>query len=176
MAVIKRLYHAFECCIQQRVAALGRAHEFVRPHSEYSAPQAPTDSFHGILREILSPYPATVEGRVTIEGPEVKVDDRGATPLALLVHELATNAMKYGALSSPQGRVQIITAVKDGMLTLRWQERGGPPVTGRPERQGFGTRLSEISIVQQLGGTIDRWWQADGLLVEVNVLQQRLVR
>jgi PAS domain S-box-containing protein len=162
--------------LQERVAALGRAHEFVRPHSAESLPKAPTDSLHGILLGILSPYPAMDDGRITIEGPDVRVDDRGATPLALLVHELATNAMKYGALTSAEGRVRIETRVDGDQLTLQWQESGGPRLSGPPSRQGFGTKLSELSIVQQLGGSIARDWHPDGLVVCVAVLQQRLVR
>ncbi len=167
---------AFARGLQQRVAALGRAHEFVRPHSEESAPQAPAGSLHGILQEILSPYPAVEEGRITIEGPDIRVDDRGATPLALLIHELATNAMKYGSLSVAEGRVQIMTEVNDETMVLKWQENGGPPIGGPPERKGFGTRLSELSIVKQLGGVLNRHWRAEGLLVEVAVDRQRLVR
>lgn len=167
---------AFARRLQQRIAALGRAHEFVRPHSEQSAPKAPTDSLHGILQEILSPYPALEEGRITVEGQDVRVDDRGATPLALLVHELATNAMKYGALSRSEGTVLIETQVSDEQLILTWRERGGPTVEGPPRHQGFGARLSELSIVQQLGGQLDREWKADGLEVTVTVDRQRLVR
>jgi PAS domain S-box-containing protein len=166
----------FARALQERVAALGRAHEFVRPHSEASAPKAPTDSLHGILIGILSPYPAMDDGRIVIAGPDVRVDDRGATPLALLVHELATNAMKYGALSVVEGSVRIETLIADGVLHLRWQESGGPRIDGPPERKGFGTKLSELSIVQQLGGSIEREWRAEGLIVDVHVLEQRLVR
>jgi PAS domain S-box-containing protein len=166
----------FAASLQQRVAALGRAHEFVRPHSEESAPKAPTDSLHGILLGILSPYPAMDDGRITVEGPDVRVDDRGATPLALLVHELATNAMKYGSLSVADGRVQITTRVDEGTLHLTWRESEGPRIDAPPTRQGFGTKLSELSIVQQLGGTINRDWRPEGLVVDVAVLQQRLVR
>jgi PAS domain S-box-containing protein len=166
----------FARALQERVAALGRAHEFVRPHSEESAPQAPTDSLHGILLGILSPYPAMDDGRITIDGPDVRVDDRGATPLALLVHELATNAMKYGSLSVPAGGVRITTKVVDGTLHLSWSESDGPRIDGTPTRQGFGSKLSELSIVQQLGGSIKREWRPEGLVVEVEVLEERLVR
>lgn len=167
---------AFARTLQQRIAALGRAHEFVRPHSDESKPAAPTGSLHGILREILSPYPALEEGRLTIEGADAQVDDPGATPLALLVHELATNAMKYGALSRPGGRVRITTEIAGQSLALRWDECGGPAIDAPPQRQGFGTRLTELSIVQQLGGALSRQWRTEGLLVEVTVPQQRLVR
>lgn len=166
----------FAKTLQARIAALGRAHEFVRPHSEESAPLVPTGSLHGILQEILSPYPAMDEGRITMKGFDVRVDDRGATPLALLVHELATNAVKYGSLSVPVGQVRIETRVDDDVLGLCWKESGGPAIDGPPTRQGFGSRLAELSIVQQLGGNLQRHWNADGLLVEVEVELQSLVR
>ena len=166
----------FATTLQARIAALGRAHEFVRPHSEESAPQAQTDSLHGILQEILSPYPALQDGRITIEGQDSRVDDRGATPMALLVHELATNAVKYGALSQAEGQIQITTRVDGGDLVLCWRESGGPRINGQPERQGFGSRLTELSIVQQLGGSLDREWRPEGLMVEVKVALKNLVR
>lgn len=162
--------------LQERVAALGRAHEFVRPHSSHSVPRARPELLHGVLSEILSPYPALSEGRIVISGADVPVDDRGATPLALLVHELATNACKYGALSARQGRVKVSSHIIGGELEIRWEESGGPAVTGPPEQTGFGTALSELSIVQQLGGTIERDWRAEGLRVTARVELDRLVR
>ena len=167
---------AFARELQERVAALGRAHEFVRPQSSHSAPQRFPGMLHGVIREILAPYPALAEGRITIEGDDVAVDDRGATPLALLVHELATNATKYGSLSVAGGQVRVTTTVKDGEVQLRWEEVGGPEIAGPPTETGFGTMLSELSIVQQLGGTITREWRSDGLAVVAVVALGRLVR
>jgi two-component sensor histidine kinase len=167
---------AFARTLQERVAALGRAHEFVRPHSSHSMPRALPELLHGVLREILSPYPALSEGRIVISGDDVSVDDRGATPLALLVHELATNATKYGALSTPDGKVRVSTRVDGDMLELCWEESGGPPVEAPPETTGFGTTLSELSVVQQLGGKIEREWRRSGLCVTARVGLERLVR
>jgi PAS domain S-box-containing protein len=166
----------FAASLQQRIAALGRAHEFVRPHSEHSAPRDLPDTLHGILREILQPYPALSEGRISIEGQNVSVDDRGATPFALLIHELATNASKYGALSTGIGQVRLTTSTKDEELILEWQEDGGPKLAGPPEATGFGSKLIELSIVQQLGGSIERDWNPDGLRVKVCVRLDRLLR
>jgi PAS domain S-box-containing protein len=166
----------FAALLQQRIAALGRAHEFVRPHSELSAPRDLPDTLHGILREILLPYPALSEGRILIEGQNVPVDDRGATPIALLIHELATNASKYGALSTDEGEVRLVTTMRDDELILQWQETGGPEVREAPVNTGFGTKLTELSIVQQLGGSIERDWNIKGLRVDVRVRLDRLVR
>jgi PAS domain S-box-containing protein len=162
--------------LQERVAALGRAHEFVRPHSSHSAPQRFPERLHGVIREILAPYPALSEGRILIEGDDVAIDDRGATPLALLVHELATNATKYGSLSVAGGQVRVTTTVRDGQVELRWEESGGPEIADSPKETGFGTMLSELSIVQQLGGTIERRWRSGGLSVIALIDLKRLVR
>jgi PAS domain S-box-containing protein len=162
--------------LQERVAALGRAHEFVRPHSSHSAPRQFPGRLHGVIREILAPYPALTDGRIRIEGDDAAIDDRGATPLGLLVHELATNASKYGSLSVATGEVRVTTMVRNGQVQLRWGESGGPPIVGAPKETGFGTMLSELSIVQQLGGTIEREWSPGGLAVTAVIDLARLVR
>lgn len=167
---------SFARALQQRIGALGRAHEYVRPHSDFSRPHDLPETLHGILKEILSPYPALGDGRIEIGGDNVPVDDSGATSVALLIHELATNASKYGALSTPEGRVWLSTAEDGEELRIRWEERGGPPVAGPPVRSGFGSQLTELSIVRQLGGSIAREWRPEGLVVEARVLSARLVR
>ncbi|MFM7349734.1 MAG: PAS domain-containing protein [Erythrobacter sp.] len=161
--------------LQARVAALGRAHDYVRPHSVDSAPHEGPHLLSELLQQLLRPYPALDEGRVTIEGEEFTVDDRGATPLGLTFHELATNSAKYGALSTPEGKVHIRTETEDGAVLLTWRETGGPLVA-RPQQTGFGTHLTDISIVNQLGGRIERDWAPEGLVVRVWVLPQRLSR
>lgn len=166
----------FAASLQQRIAALGRAHEFVRPHSEHSAPRDLPDTLQGILREILSPYPALADGRIIIAGENVSIDDRGATPIGLLIHELATNAAKYGALSTLNGTVKLVAAINGDELILSWLEAGGPLIDAPPSRIGFGTKLTELSIVQQLGGSLERNWKPEGLAVEVRVLLSRLKR
>lgn len=167
---------AFAGELQARVAALGRAHNFVRPHGEDSAPHVAPPTLRALLLELLSPYPALDEGRLTIEVDDIAVDDRSATPIGLVFHELATNASKYGGLSAADGRVHLSSAVAEEMVRLTWEERGGPTLAGPPERQGFGSRLTELSIVQQLGGTIERDWRPDGLWVAIEVKTSALSR
>lgn len=167
---------AFAKSLQDRIAALGRAHEFARPHSERSRPLLGGSTLHGLLGELFRPYPAFDEGRITIAGDDAPVDDRGATPIALVFHELATNAAKYGALSNPEGRIDI-EIVRDGPgLTITWREEGGPPLAGVPQHTGFGTRLAQMSIENQLGGLVRRTWDPVGLRVEIEVLARRLAR
>lgn len=162
--------------LQERISALGRAHEFARPHSEESRPQIGASTLKGLLHELFRPYTAADEGRIVITGDDVAVDDRGATPMALAFHELATNASKYGGLSTASGGVDVRIGRAGSRLVIVWTEHGGPKLPGPPERSGFGSRLTEMSIIQQLGGTFTRHWEAKGLRVEIEVLAERLSR
>lgn len=150
--------------LRERILALGRAHDFVRPHSEASRPSAVQDSLTDMLAELLDPY----AGRIVIAGDDATIDDRSATPLALLFHELATNAAKYGSLSSSEGDVQISIMAADARVRIEWRERGGPPVSA-PTNDGFGTKLIELSAIKQLGGRIARDWAVDGLRLDLDL-------
>ena len=167
---------SFASKLRQRISALGRAHEFVRPHSEESRPGDLPESLHGIIRQILAPYPALSESKITVSGDDIRIDDRGATPIALVIHELATNAAKYGALSESDGEVAIQTMAEGDAVTIAWSESGGPTLGGDPIRSGFGTKLMELSVINQLGGTFDREWRPEGLAATIRVERKRIVR
>jgi PAS domain S-box-containing protein len=156
--------------LRQRITALGRAHDFVRPHSAQSRPSAQQDSLRGLLTDLFEPYQQLDRPRVVVIGDDLLIDDRSATPLALLFHELVTNATKYGALSTETGAVTLNVAHDDERVTLCWTETGGPPVVA-PEnkRAGFGSQLIELSAVRQLGGTVKRDWHPKGLFATVTV-------
>ncbi len=163
--------------LRQRVTALGRAHDFVRPHSAQSRPSAQQDSLKGLLTDLFSPYADIGRSRVVLDGDDVLIDDRSATPLALLFHELATNASKYGALSVADGEVTITIGRSEREVTLCWVERGGPPIAAAPAGSGgFGSQLIELSAVRQLGGTVDRDWRPEGLVVTTKVPVSSLSR
>ena len=151
--------------LRERIAALGRAHDFVRPHSHRSRPDTRQDSLHGLLAELFAPYQREAGG-VRVAGDDVSVDDRSATPLALMFHELATNATKYGALSADAGLVDVTIASDAQRVTIDWREQGGPAVMPAGEA-GFGSQLMELSAVRQLGGTVTRDWDAAGLHVRL---------
>lgn len=159
-----------------RIAALGRAHEFARPHSAQSAPKVGESTLHGLLSVLLSPYSVDGSCRISIRGADPMVDDKGATPLALVIHELATNAAKYGALSTSEGHVTIDISDQGGKLELIWTENGGPPITGSPTRHGFGTDLAELSVSRQLGGEISKEWPPEGLKVTMRIDAKTLHR
>lgn len=161
--------------LRSRIAALGRAHEFARPHSEASKMVVGESSLRGLLTEILKPYRGLQENAVLISGDDVPIDDRGATPLALIFHELATNSAKYGALSVPSGRVVLDSERSADGLCIRWTEDNGPRIENPPENSGFGSRLVELSV-NQLGGTIQRNWNQAGLEVLVTVQAGNLHR
>jgi PAS domain S-box-containing protein len=160
--------------ISGRIAALGRAHNFARPHGPESAALQSYGGLHGLLSELMLPYDRTDGQRFSITGEDIEVSDRSATPLALLIHELATNAVKYGALLTDDGRIDIKTRHEGSDLILEWHEQGGPPIDGEPTETGFGTQLADISIVSQLGGTLERSWMRDGLIVTVTLPQAYL--
>jgi two-component system CheB/CheR fusion protein len=109
-----------------------------------------------------------------IEGPAVPISGEAATSFALVLHELATNAAKYGALSTAEGRIRISWTVAQGELALIWEEHGGPPIESAPEREGFGSQLARRSAGGNLGGTIAFNWNPEGLLVHLTASQARL--
>jgi PAS domain S-box-containing protein len=160
----------------QRVVSLGRAHNFARPHSDTSRPHLPNSQLHGLLVELMAPYQSAAGDRVLIESDEIRLDDRGATPIALIVHELATNSAKYGALSAERGGVGIRSRLIGDEVVIEWQERNGPPVTGPPAQTGFGSRMISLSAERQLAGTVTMRWEPTGLVVTIKVPEANLHR
>jgi PAS domain S-box-containing protein len=119
-----------------------------------------------IATQELAPYLDEHDARVRMEGPETLLKPDLAQAVAVIFHELATNASKYGALSDAKGQIQLTWShAEDGQLTLRWIELGGPRVKV-PERQGFGSRLIERTI-SQLGGKARFDWPSEGLVCEI---------
>lgn len=164
--------------VQGRLGALASAHQLIRPrHSTAEAPRRES-TLGELIRKALSPYahPAGTSdsARTEIEGPEILVGAEAATNVALVVHELATNAAKYGALSVPGGRVRISWAVAEGRLALSWKEEGGPVITAPPEREGFGSILARKSVSGGLRGDLTFHWNPDGLVVLLSAETERL--
>ncbi len=161
---------AFAAAARTRIAALARAHEFVRPHTDSSRAAIGATTLQAFLRDLFLPYADdAAEPRVRVSGDDTDFDDQAATPVALLFHELATNAAKYGALSTPHGRVDLTMRRLDDRFLLRWEERGGPPVTGPPRTQGFGSSLLTLSVEGQLGGRLEHVWTRDGLQLVADI-------
>jgi two-component sensor histidine kinase/PAS domain-containing protein len=109
-----------------------------------------------VLRNELDPYQDPLRQRIRLRGPEIELKPGAVLALGLAIHEMATNATKYGSLSATEGRVSVMWAITGGanpLLLVEWVESGGPPVKP-PERQGFGTKLIQRGLAQQLGGEI----------------------
>lgn len=168
---------AFAQAVRTRINALARAHEFVRPHTEASRPSVGTMTLHAFLTDLFRAYAATDGSpRVRLSGDDATFDDQAATSVALLFHELATNAAKYGALSTEDGHVDLETRKADTRFVLTWQETGGPPVEGPPARSGFGSSLATLSVEGQLGGQLERVWHSGGLRVVADLPATALSR
>lgn len=160
---------AFADELRQRIYALGEAHDFVRPHSHGSNPPDNQDSLRSLIDRLMQPYRQDGQDRIAFHGEDATIDDGAATPLALLFHELATNAAKYGALSTSGGRVSLTGRAGDEYYHLTWKEAGGPAISGNAELGGFGSRLITLSIEGQLRGRLERIWEPDGLRVEIDL-------
>lgn len=102
---------------------------------------------------------------VDMQGPEIRLSPEQVQPISMLLHELATNANKYGACSRGGGRISVSWTLDERRVTILWRESGGPPVVA-PTREGFGSSL-KASVVRQLNGVINRRWEPAGLVVEV---------
>jgi PAS domain S-box-containing protein len=149
--------------IEGRIQALANVHSlFVE--SRWTGAELST-----IAERELAPYAEMLEGRVRLSGPPVLLEPNTAQAIAVTLHELATNAAKYGALSVAGGRVALDwTHQGDGPLRLRWSETGGPAVK-TPTRKGFGGRIIE-RMIAQLKGTTHFDWRPEGLACEITVL------
>jgi PAS domain S-box-containing protein len=139
-----------------RLAALAAAHDVLTEQNWESA------SLHDVVRKTGAGCGAA-EGRVNIEGPELRLEPRTAVALAMALHELCTNAVKYGSLSNERGTVDIKWRVDDEHgLRLEWIERGGPPVA-EPGKRGFGSRMIERALASELRGNVELQFLAEGL-------------
>ena len=157
----------------QRLTALGRAHDLVRPLPNGQGSAA---LLGDLLSVLLAPYDdlGAFSGRIRVAVERMGVGEAAATSLAMVVHELATNSLKYGALSSDSGTLDVSTVSPSDHITLIWMERGGPAVDVPPEAEGFGSKLVRHSIYNQLGGSITHDWSPDGLIVTVELDRTKL--
>jgi PAS domain S-box-containing protein len=163
--------------IRDRLDALARAHALTLPRHFAGLDQAEqSTTLQSLIRAILSPYEEKdALSRVEIKGSDVPVAASLATGFALVLHEFATNAAKYGALSVPSGRINIACSELDDLVSLTWTEIGGPRIDNPPTSEGFGSQLAHATITGRLGGTLSREWNADGLTIRLSVARQRLV-
>ena len=152
----------YAAVIEGRVKALSRAHAILSDSRWQGA------DLTKLVDEELAPYRSAGADRITMRGPHVVLDPTTAQTLALALHELATNAVKYGALSQMSGRLELDWKVlKDGIV-IDWVETGGPE-TAAPRMTGFGTRIITSSIDRQLAGKASFDWRREGLVVQLRI-------
>jgi len=151
----------FAASVEGRVAAMGRVHTLLAEHRWAGA------DLKQIVDAELYAYVlprAGRETRVTVAGPAVRLAPHVAQAMSVVLHELATNAIKYGALSVPEGRLALSWRTDAaGTLYFEWRESGGPTVSGPPARRGFGSRLLDSTIRRQMGGELTLDWAPNGL-------------
>jgi PAS domain S-box-containing protein len=165
--------------VQERLLALARAHELILPHTgEADDSAGPATTLYNLIGMIVSPHDhatADAPSRIVIRGVDVPISGRAATSLALLFHEFATNAAKYGALSTTEGVVEISCANDGEQFAIEWRESGGPSAgTGGDGEPGFGDRLARATVQGQLRGELSRLWDSDGLVIRLSVPLERL--
>ena len=153
-----------------RLAALAEANALVRRTFSDKAAAERVDLAE-LAEKIMSPHGASPTERkhFVATGPQVLLGEHATNGLALVLHELATNAVKYGALKSEEGVVQLSWQTNAGRLAIDWAERGGPPIARPPDAIGFGTRLSQSTVVGQFGGNLIYDWRPEGLAVKISV-------
>jgi two-component sensor histidine kinase len=144
--------------ILDRLMALSVTDELIEQAHEEGA------CLHDIAAAELGPYAAS---RVTIAGANVLLPPKQALTMALLVHELATNSAKYGALSTPDGRLSVISSLSHAVLHIEWRESDGP-VVSQPLRRGFGLRLLERAL-EQFQGRVETRFEPTGLICKMSL-------
>ncbi len=164
--------------LTQRLMALGRAHDLIRQHE--GAPVAGA-LLGDLLSVLLAPYEKALPdfargtGRIRVAVPRFSVGQGACVTLALVIHELATNSAKYGALSVDAGLLDLSATENDTEVVRTWTERNGPAVFRKEAEVGFGSALIERSVGRQLGGSVSVNWAAQGIIVTMRMKKDRLV-
>ncbi|HXD43956.1 MAG TPA: response regulator [Pseudolabrys sp.] len=140
----------------------GRIHALAQAHTLLSESRWQGAEVGRLVMEEVAPYSGSDPARVQIHGSPIALSPERSQNLALVLHELATNSAKYGALSAPDGRLAIRWSIEAGALTLYWEESGGPAVIA-PNAHGFGTKIINASIKGQVGGNVAWDWRPSGL-------------
>lgn len=159
--------------LTQRLTALGRAHDLVRP---LPGQQGKAALLGDLIAVLLAPYDdlGAFSGRVRVSVPRMGVGESTANTLALVLHELATNSLKYGALSCATGTLDVSSTDVDEKLVLVWTERGGPPVEKPTGVSGYGSSMVARVLAVQLDGSIEREWSPEGAVISLRMNKERL--
>jgi PAS domain S-box-containing protein len=152
-----------------REAIAGRIKALANVHSLFVKSRWTGAELGSLVKQELSPYSRQGEALTRIDGPTVMLKPDVAQAVAVILHELATNAAKYGALSVPQGQVRVAWSCTAGRVVLCWTEVGGPPANP-PTHKGFGTQVIEAIVRGRVGGDVRLDWRAEGLTCEIALL------
>ncbi len=155
--------------LAERFAAMGAAYAQITPHARAAVAET---TLHALFDTLFAPYRTSGERRIATDGDDRVLSPKAASSLALILHELATNASKYGALSTT-GSVVLRHRPEGADLRLDWEETGGPAIDGPPARHSFGSRLIRLSA-QQLDARIEEDWTPGGLVWTMRVPIDRL--
>ena len=150
--------------VEDRLLALGRVHDLLLQTNWTNTPLS------AILKGATDPFDTRGAGRFFIQSSDIEVNSAAVLPLAMVLNELCTNAVKYGALSNVDGRVEIAATVDHSskQFRLTWAEMGGPPVQ-LPTTRSFGTRLIEHSFVSQLNGEAHLTFELSGVVCVLDI-------
>lgn len=159
--------------LTQRLAALGRAHDLVRPLPGGQGNAALLGDLFSVL---LAPYDdmGAFSGRIRVSVPRMGIGENAATGVALVIHELATNSLKYGALSVPTGSLDVSGCMKNGDVEVVWTEQGGPAVLPPKDTAGFGSKLVQRTMTGLLSGSIEYNWTPSGAIATLRMNGTRL--
>ncbi len=162
--------------LRSRFTALSRVYDFVDAR-QFDLMYQGDDriSMLELLRVLVEPYKSlTGDNSITVRGDELTIRSLAGTALALTVHELATNAVKYGALSTPDGSVDMRLTVTEAEVLFEWNERNGPAIAAAPENMGFGSKLIGSLCAAQLGSNVEYDWAQDGLKASIRIDKSRI--
>ena len=157
--------------LTNRLITLGRVQDLVRPGS---GQEKRAVLLADLLTILLSPYDGLGDSRrIRVASPKINVGEASSTSLALVIHELATNSAKYGALSVASGLLDVTCADDDGEVVIVWTERGGPIVAAPEKPPGYGSRMIARTLSAQLGGYIAMNWSREGVIATLRLNKSR---
>ena len=160
--------------LQGRFGALSRAHSLTMPKGR-NRDAEPVTTLHALIHKVAEPYlNDQAEGSIAVVGPDLPIGPATVTNFALLLHEFATNALKYGALAVAHGRVRIECAEQGGTVAITWREHGKPDGSSEPLEEGFGSRLARATIEGPLGGSFTREFMSEGVEIKLRLPRHRM--
>ena len=172
--------HEMTTTVLGRLYALAQAHSLVRRSADSGGEIHPSGTLQSVVETILRPYEhmKRIDGQShsIVSGPAVEVGERALTSLALVFHEMATNAAKYGSLSVVEGTVRLSWRIEAGRLLFTWEEIAGPRVEAPPTAEGFGSLLARRSVAGQLGGELSYDWRPEGLRAFISIPMEHLAK